>query len=150
MFYGQDYQRGAPPPMTYLSGLGDFQFNEHPCVISQFNYSLPADVNYIRAQSVLTTGGQNLLNARQRQTVLGNPLSYAIQRLSALGQGINPGALDNPVAPQGSLGASNPTYVPTKMDITLVLLPMQSRSQVSKQFSLKGFANGNLLKGGFW
>ena len=45
MFYGQDAQRGAPPPLTYLSGLGDFQFNEHPCVISQFNYSLPADVD---------------------------------------------------------------------------------------------------------
>jgi hypothetical protein len=36
------------------------------------------------------------------------------------------------------------------MDITLTLLPMQSRQQASKQFSLKGFANGNLLKGGFW
>jgi hypothetical protein len=30
------------------------------------------------------------------------------------------------------------------------LFPMQSREQVSKQFSLKNFANGNLLKGGFW
>jgi hypothetical protein len=36
------------------------------------------------------------------------------------------------------------------MEISLTLLPMQSRSQVSKQFSLQGFANGNLLKGGFW
>ena len=149
MFYGQDSERGTPPPLTYLSGLGDFQFNDHPCVVSQFNYNLPSDVNYIRAQSVLQNG-TNLLNARQRQTVLGNPLSYAIQRLSALGQGILPGALDAPFAPQGSLGAKNPTYVPTKMEITLTLLPIQSRNQVSKQFSLKGFANGNLLRGGFW
>ena len=149
MFYGQDAERGSPPPLTYLSGLGDFQFNEHPCVVSQFNYNLPADVNYIRAQSVLVNG-TNLLSARRRQTVLGNPLSYAIQRLSTLGQGIQPGAVDAPVAPQGSLGAKNPTYVPTKMDINLTLLPIQSRSQVSQLFSLKGFANGNLLKGGFW
>lgn len=147
MFYGQDAQRGSPPPLTYLSGLGDYQFSEHPCVVTQFNYNLPSDVNYIRAQSVLSNGN-NLLNARKRQTVLGNPLSYALQRLSTVG--MSKGGLDQPFAPSGSLGADNSTYVPTKMDISLTLLPMQSRSQVSKQFSLKGFANGNLLKGGFW
>jgi hypothetical protein len=148
MFYGQDAERGSPPPLTYLSGLGDFQFNEHPCLISQFNYSLPSDVNYIRAQSVLQGADTNLLNARQRQTVLGNPLSYALQRLSTVG--MSKGGLDAPFAVQGSLGANNPTYVPTKMENNLVLLPIQSRSQVSKQFSVKSFANGNLLKGGFW
>jgi hypothetical protein len=147
MFYGQDAQRGSPPPLTYLSGLGNYQFSEHPCVVTQFNYNLPSDVNYIRAQSVLANGN-NLLNARKRQTVLGNPLSYALQRLSTVG--MSKGGLDQPFAPSGSLGADNSTYVPTKMDISLTLLPMQSRSQVSKQFSLKGFANGNLLKGGFW
>jgi hypothetical protein len=147
MFYGQDSQRGSPPPLTYLSGLGDYQFSEHPCVVTQFNYNLPSDVNYIRAQSVVTNGN-NLLNARKRQTVLGNPLSYALQRLSTVG--MTKGGLDQPFAPGGSLGADNSTYVPTKMEISLTLLPMQSRSQVSKQFSLKGFANGNLLKGGFW
>jgi hypothetical protein len=147
MFYGQDAQRGSPPPLTYLSGLGDYQFSEHPCVVTQFNYNLPSDVNYIRAQSVLSNGN-NLLNARKRQTVLGNPLSYALQRLSTVG--MSKGGLDQPFAPGGSLGADNSTYVPTKMDISLTLLPMQSRSQVSKQFSLQTFANGNLLKGGFW
>jgi len=147
MFYGQDAQRGSPPPLTYLSGFGDYQFNEHPCVVSQFNYNLPADVNYIRAQSVLSNGN-NLLNARKRQTVLGNPLSYALQRLATVG--MTKGGLDVTFAPGGSLGADNSTYVPTKMDIQLTLLPIQSRSQVSRQFSLRGFANGNLIKGGFW
>lgn len=150
MFYGQDAQRGSPPPLTYLSGFGDFQFSEHPCVVSQFNYNLPADVNYIRAQTATDVGTNLQPTARNRQYVAGNPLSYALQRLAALGQGINKGALDNPFAPSGSLGAGTPTYVPTKIDISLVLLPMQSRQQVSKQFSLKGFANGNLLRGGFW
>lgn len=148
MFYGQDAEAGSPPPLVFLSGLGDFQFNQHPCVVSQFNYSLPADVNYIRAQNV-ANNGTNQLTARNRQTTL-NPVSNAIRRLASLGQGIQPGALAAPFAPQGSLAAGNPTYVPTKMDITLVLLPIQSRQQVSQQFSLKGFANGNLLKGGFW
>ena len=149
MFYGQDAQRGTPPPLVFLSGLGDFQFNRHPCLVSQFNYNLPADVNYIRAQSTLSNG-DNLLAARRRQTTLGNPIASTVQRLASLGQKIFPGAVTAPFAPQGSLAAGNPTYVPTKMEISLVLLPVQTRSQVSQQFSLRGFANGNLLKGGFW
>jgi len=149
MFYGQDAQAGSPPPLVFLSGLGDYQFNYHPCVVSQFNYSLPADVNYIRAQNI-ANDGTNQLTARNRQTVLSNPLTNALQRLSSLGQGIQPGAIAAPFVPQGILPTGNPTYVPTKMDITISLLPMQSRSEVSQLFSLAGFANGNLLKGGFW
>jgi hypothetical protein len=60
-----------------------------------------------------------------------------------------PGAQNAIPAPLQSL-LNNPTYVPSKIDIQLTLLPVQSRQQVSKQFSLKGFANGQLLKGGFW
>jgi hypothetical protein len=146
MFYGQDAQRGSPPPLVYLSGLGDYQFAEHPCVISQFNYNLPSDVDYIRAQSG-SSNGTNLQTQRDRQTIAGNPLSYALQRLATVG--LSKGALPGPEA-SNTLGLDNPTYVPTKMDIQLTLLPIQSREQVSKQFSLKNFANGNLLKGGFW
>jgi hypothetical protein len=118
-------------------------------VVSQFNYNLPSDVNYIRAQSTVSNGG-NQLSARTRQTTLGNPISSTINRLLSLGQPIQPGAVTAPFAPQGSLAVGNPTYVPTKMEISLVLLPVQTRSQVSQQFSVKSFANGNLLKGGFW
>jgi hypothetical protein len=146
MFYGQDAQRGAPPPLVYLSGLGDYQFAEHPCVISQFNYNLPSDVDYIRAQSG-SSNGTNLQRQRDRQTIAGNPLSYALQRLATVG--LTKGALPGPLA-SNTLGLDNPTYVPTKMEISLTLFPIQSREQVSKQFSLKNFANGNLLKGGFW
>jgi len=146
MFYGQDAQRGSPPPLVYLSGLGDFQFNEHPCVIAQFNYNLPNDVDYIRAQSG-SSNGTNLQIQRQRQTIAGNPLSYALQRLATVG--LTKGALPDRLA-SNTLGLDDPTYVPTKMDINLMLYPIQSREQVSKQFSVKNFANGNLLKGGFW
>ena len=146
MFYGQDAQRGSPPPLVYLSGLGDFQFNEHPCVIAQFNYNLPNDVDYIRAQSG-SSNGTNLQIQRDRQTIAGNPLSYALQRLATVG--LTKGALPGPLS-SNTLGLDDPTYVPTKMDINLMLYPIQSREQVSKQFSVKNFANGNLLKGGFW
>lgn len=146
MFYGQDSQRGSPPPLVYLSGLGDYQFAEHPAVVSQFNYTLPTDVDYIRAGSAIDNG-TNFLANRTRTTIASNPLSYAVNRL--LNAGLFPGAQPNPEAP-GNLPVGTPTYVPTKIEIAITLLPIQSRQQVSTQFSLKGFANGNLLKGGFW
>jgi hypothetical protein len=146
MFYGQDAERGAPPPLTYLSGLGEYQFNEHPCLVSQFNYNLPADVDYIRANSALNVG-LNQITQRDRQTVATASNFGGLNRLAAAA--LSKGAIPSPLPPP-TLGLNSPTYVPTKIDITIVLLPVQSRSQVSKQFSLKSFANGDLIKGGFW
>ena len=146
MFYGQDSQRGSPPPLVFLSGLGDYQFNNHPCVVSSFNYSLPADVDYI-SSGTPNNLGLNLQPLQNLYSTTLNAVSPTITRLAnAL---LPPGAQDVLPAPLQSL-LSNPTYVPTKMDVVITLLPVQSRSQVSKQFSLKNFANGNLLKGGFW
>lgn len=150
MFYGQDAERGAPPPLVFLTGLGQYQFSAHPCVVSSFSYSLPADVDYIRARST-NINGTNLLSRRVRQDLPTNPISSAVNRLANLfsSQGILKGAISNPTAPP-TLGKNEPTYVPTKLEISLILLPMQTRSQVSQQFSVKGFANGDLIKGGFW
>lgn len=144
MFYGNDVQRGAPPPLVFLQGLGDFQFNLHPCVISQFNYNLPADVDYIRAGSP-NINGTNLLVRRDKQNLPTNIFSSAWERLR--NAGVPKGGIrEIPSAP--TLGINSPTYVPTRMQIDLVLLPVQSRKQVSEQFSLQAFANGNLIKGG--
>ena len=75
--------------------------------------------------------------------------SYAYKRLQAVG--LFKGAEDNRLPPSiSTLGVNDPNYVPTKMTIRISLLPVQSRSQVSQQFSLQNFANGNLLRGGFW
>ena len=150
MFYGQDAQRGAPPPMVYLTGLGEYQFAAHPCVVNSFQYSLPNDVDYIRAGSP-NINGTNLITRRARQDLPTNPLTGAIKRLENLfsSQGINKGAIASPFAPP-TLGKNSPTYVPTKIDCTISLLPMQTRAQVSQVFSLKSFANGDLIKGGFW
>jgi hypothetical protein len=153
MFYGQDAQRGVPPPVCLLNGLGQYQFSDHPVVISSFNYTLPNDVDYIRAGSP-NNYGTNMLNRRAAvasnpggQSLAGlNRLAYALLKKGAPGQGIpDPSAIQQNVS--NTAGAS---YVPTKMEIDITLIPVQTRTQVSKQFSLKGFANGQLLKGGFW
>lgn len=146
MFYGQDAQRGTPPPLVYLRGLGEFQYNLHPCVVSQFNYNLPNDVDYIRARSKNTALG-TLLQRRERESVPTNIFDSALGRLSAAG--LSKGAQPAP-PPVVSLGVVDASYVPTKLDLQITLKPMQSREQVSRQFSLKQYANGDLLKGGFW
>lgn len=146
MFYGQDAQRGAPPPLVYLTGLGQYQFNAHPCVINNFAYNLPNDVDYIRAGSPNNVG-LNLTTRRERQSVATNAIFGQLERLASafLSKGALP---QRPGVP--NLATNEATYVPTKMEIQLTLLPIQSRAQVSKQFSLKNFANGSLIKGGFW
>ena len=148
MFYGQDDSalRGAPPPLVFLQGLGEYQFNLHPCVVSNFNYTLPADVDYIRALSP-NNNGTNLTDRRSLQSGVTPFINPSISRLQ--NAGLPQGGISTPPAPP-TLGTNSPTYVPTKMDIQLTLLAIQTRSQVSNQFSLKGFANGDLIKGGFW
>lgn len=156
MFYGKDAQRGAPPPLVYLIGYGDFQFNGHPCLISTFNYNLPHDVDYIRANNP-NNYGTNMLN-RRTSTTSTAPAIASINRLAnaidSFGRSLFPGAISSIPSPGSVPGSVNnlnrSTYVPTKMEIQLTLLPVQSRAQVSKQFSVKSFANGDGLKGGFW
>ena len=150
MFYGQDDLRGAPPPLVYLSGFGDFQFNDHPCLVANFSYSLPSDVDYIRALAP-NNYGTNLLNRRAATSGIAL-LSESVTRLTQ----VLPGASSLPTVPdpsslnQSTNNTISATYVPTKMEINVSLLPTNTRSQVSQQFSLKQFANGSLLKGGFW
>ena len=152
MFYGQDAEAGSPPPLVYLSGLGQYQFNEHPCLLGQFNYTLPSDVDYIRAGSN-NINNTNLSLRRSKQTsfaggLLGNFLGSAVNRL--MNAGLPKGGITAPPAPNTISPNNGPTYVPTKMEISINLFPVQSRQQVSKQFSVKQFASGDLLKGGFW
>jgi hypothetical protein len=146
MFYGQDAQRGSPPPLVYLSGLGDYQFNNHPCLVSQFNYTLPADVDYVSSGSPNNLG----LNLQPLQNLYSTTLNAISPTVTRLAAAFLPKGAQNEVSAPLQALLNNPTYVPSKIDITISLFPVQSRSQVSKQFSLKNFANGNLLKGGFW
>ena len=155
MFYGaKDDYRGAPPPLTYLSGLGEYQFNQHPCVVSQFNYSLPPDVDYIRANAP-NNYGQNMITQRSRTGAIAtNAGSASLMRLFSSGNNVGVGA--NPQVPtpgmmnQNVNNTSKATYVPTKIELSITLLPINTRSQVSTQFNMKDFASGALIKGGFW
>jgi hypothetical protein len=160
MFYGQDAQRGTPPPVCLLNGYGQFQFSDHPVVVSSFSYTLPNDVDYIRTNNP-NNFGPNMAN--RNTPTLTAPLAGGLAGLTRLKNALLPkgaltqfdredafaGAMMNTTA--GSVANKVlSTYVPTKIEIDITLIPVQTRSQVSKQFSLKGFANGDLINKGFW
>lgn len=153
MFYGaRDPLRGAPPPLVYLIGLGQYQFNNQPCVVKTFNYSMPNDCDYIRTKP----NNYNVnLNDRQTKTDTGNsnPFTAVLDRLR--NAGLKKGALPNVPAQtlldlQSINMIDNSTYVPTKCEISITLMPIQTRNQQSKLFNMQDYASGKLLKGGFW
>lgn len=144
MFYGKDENpmRGTPPPLCYLTGLGQFQFDQHPLAITTFNYTLPTDVDYVRANSTGTsvaggatpTGGDG-----------GYPDASKQRQLAAALQ-----AGGGPAPPNFNFTAATntqATYVPTKMQISITAVPIVSRGDISKEFSLKKYATGALLQG---
>jgi hypothetical protein len=150
MFYGQDQNpnSGTPPPLCYLYGLGSFQFDNHPMVISSFNYALPTDVDYIRVSTntvqpgVGSSGGSNT-------GFHPNPAQQAA--LKRLGGTIAPGGTTQPVDfGTPTVGTVPATYVPTMMSIQLTAYPIVSRNDISNNFSLQKYATGELITKGFW
>lgn len=151
MFYGQDQNpsRGVPPPLLYLSGHGSYQFDNHPVVISSFNYSLPTDVDYINAYpdgaSVGATGqAMTTLNTGKSNFTIG--IRNSAQRLQ--GTGVAPGGgADRPQFPKNSSMIGQLTRVPTKISLSITLLPIITRWAASNKFSLRDYATGALLRG---
>lgn len=48
MFYGSESaDAGNPPPLLYLNGYGKHYLPNVPCVLTSFQHSMPADVDYI-------------------------------------------------------------------------------------------------------
>ena len=155
MFYGQDPGPvpGTPPPLCYLTGLGAFQFDQHPLLIQNFTYSLPTDVDYIAAGSTATQAGVNRSPAVPKSSNGGKP---GESRMAAAG--VQQGAVPAPPNFSGQYaGTREPTYVPTKISLSITALPVVTRNDVSNRFSLKDYATGALLRssktggrGGFW
>jgi hypothetical protein len=170
MFYGQDFnpKPGTPPPLCYLSGLGEFQYNAHPLAITNFTYALPNDVDYIRAGELTLPAGvsraetadeskpnnaspgsiiQNNIQQRLNQGIaaVGNALGLKLQP-GGISQGYKFGAsnrFNSPVPP----GTVEPTYVPTKIQISITAIPIVSRYDISSRFSLADYEKGLLNSG---
>ena len=145
MFYGQDQnpKPGTPPPLCYLTGLGAYQFDNHPIAITAFNYSLPNDVDYIRAGNPTAPSGVNLSPAN----VPDNASSAILGRLQNLVRGGGSAPVKFSTTTAGNYGTAEPTYVPTKMQISISAIPIITRNDISNNFSVREYATGKLLRG---
>jgi hypothetical protein len=141
MFYGQDQnpRNGVPPPLCYLSGLGAFQFDNHPLAVTNFTYSLPNEVDYIRAGSTTNMPGSSTAN----QTTVNNTDNASTARIQSSGLGVR---VPNFQRQQSTIN-SDATYVPTKMQIVITCIPIVTRNDISNNFSLRDYATGKLLQG---
>jgi hypothetical protein len=143
MFYGQDQQprAGTPPPLCYLRGMGTFQFKNHPLAITSFSYNLPNDVDYISTTGASTTG--SLISRNNQSSSLRLPpniLPGGVAPPPTFTEGLTEGIYDFTL-----------TWVPTKIQMAITCVPMMSRNDVSNEFSLEGYAQGNLYSDrGFW
>jgi len=154
MFYGKDTapKAGTPPPLCYLTGLGQFQFNNHPLVINSFTYSLPNDVDYIRASSFPGTS--------PGEPTSGGGIGYSGEptEIRPRANGVPVSGLAPPAAyvtrGNESGGTTEPTYVPTKIQLSIMAYPIITRNDISNEFSFKKYASGALLNrssgGGIW
>lgn len=143
MFYGQDTapRAGTPPPLLYITGYGPHQFQNHPLLLTNFSYNLPNDVDYIRAGSNSQWGGIDIAKVK----------SGSSTRLGA--NGLTPGGTAAPASFSGIASKDAVTYVPTKISLSISLVPVVTRNDISKNFSLKDYAAGTLSKkttGGIW
>ena len=153
MFYGNDNlpTNGTPPPLCYLTGMGEYQFNNHPLAIGSFTMNLPNDVDYIRATPNPSSPlGEDQSAANNKN----NDIDPAADR--KFGSCV-PEAGDNPptkFTSNNKGGTVDPTYVPTKMIIQITAYPIVTRKDISKEFSLRDYATGALINrksgGGMW
>jgi hypothetical protein len=151
MFYGQDTspKAGTPPPLCFLSGLGHYQFNQHPLLITSFNYSLPNDVDYVRTEIGAAWKGYTIPNSPSTKSA--SLTQSILQKLRLSNSNLNAGGgTSAPVFKSLNDGTTQPTYVPTKIQIQFTALPVVSRKDISKNFSLQDFASGKLQNKGYW
>lgn len=141
MFYGQDQNAGVPPPLVYLYGHGEYAFNQHAMVITNFQLNYPTDCDYINAGP--TYNVQAELNQYAPPKFNSDP-----SKIRLLTSRLQPGGIQPPPTfSVESNSKSNITRVPTKLEISISALPIVTRYNISNTFSLKKYATGELLKG---
>ena len=124
MWFGTQTQplAGNPPPMVFLNGYGKLYFPNVPCVITSFNHTMPAEVDYLEVRH-----SADELNP-YGNTKTGGQAKSQIEMLT-----------------------NAATRVPTSSTMSITVQPVYSRKFIHENFNLDSFATGELLltRGGF-
>lgn len=124
MWFGTQTQplAGNPPPMVFLNGFGKLYFSNVPCVITGFNHTMPAEVDYIEVK-------------------------HSADELNPFGSMKMGGIAKS----QSEMLTNATTRVPTSCTMSVTVQPVYSRRFIHENFNLDSFADGSLLlnRGGF-
>jgi len=125
MFFGKNNEQslaGSPPPLVFLNGYGRYYFPNVPCVVTQFQHTMPADVDYME-------------------------VSHFLDEVNPTGFANSSGKFKSEI----ELLNAAVTRVPTNSSISITVQPVYSRKFVHEEFNLSKFATGELLigRGGF-
>jgi hypothetical protein len=78
MFYGIDQLAGTPPPVLFLDGYGPYTFNHVPVVLTNFDFTLPNEIDYISC----TVKGQRQKVPTSLQVSLSMVPTYSRNKIS--------------------------------------------------------------------
>jgi hypothetical protein len=111
----QTYNKsGTPPPTVLFSYLGDYVFSNVPVVIKTFDYTLPADVDYVPINTSKFSVGN----------ITGAPVT-------------------------GQTTKQGWSYVPTHLNVSLVLDTQYTPYTIRQEFNLDKFRTGKLIDQGW-
>lgn len=77
MFYGNSLKAGSPPPLLFLDGYGPY-FPHVPCVLTQFDHTLPKDVDYIPVPIQVTSGSAGVTADMDDMSAVGEALGSLV------------------------------------------------------------------------
>ncbi len=156
MFTGDTAYAGNPPPILNFSAYGDHVFRNVPVIVKSFTMTLPKDVNYISTNVAAGSGfglndiGQtaaqlagvaNVLGQGGAARTLGNAAG-AISGVNSVIKGLGMAGIG------GGQNSARDSYVPTKSDLTITIMPVYSKESV-RQFSLQQFVSGAYVSKGY-
>jgi hypothetical protein len=127
MFYGGSGEaQGAPPPIVYLDGYGDYIFNNVPVVITTFTIDMPDSVDYIATEVHAGSGKQ----------------FHSVKRDAKDNKA--PEAAANQFYGNEALETKNNSWAPSQSMVAITCQPLYSRTQV-EAFSLESFVRGGYV-----
>jgi len=151
MFFGTGANVGNPPPIVFLDGYGSHYFPHVPCVITTFQHTMPAEVDYIQVPISKTSLTESAASAPA-----GPNSAVDLATNSITGENYEtytPALLDS--SKTGTKATTAPkleyntitttTRVPAVSTIAVTLRPIYSRKNLHNRFDLNKFANGDLL-----
>jgi hypothetical protein len=116
MFFGQDRIAGTPPPLLFLNGYGAPYLPNVPCVITNFNHTMPGDVDYVEVEFSETR------TVKPKYDWSGGPVNDTVVK------------------------TNHSVRLPTLSQISITLQPVYSRSNIHKNFGLEKYAQGDLVQ----